>query len=460
MRLIRDLMTSGVVWINPSARVKTAVILMKGHNIGALPVIHNSDGVVGLVTLHDLLGESQEASISDLMNSNFVAISPDITVHGAAEIMHENGTSHLLVMENDHLIGIISDKDLIPELGRTYDPLTELPWSDTFREWAIDALKRSQEISVILFDLDQFGRFNKEHGHVIGDRVLQEVAGALKTGTDPDLELVCRYGGDEFAIVSVRLAEDAELLATRLQEKIASLNVPGLPEGVTATWGMFGGMRTKEREDTHYAATLDNLITRASKNCIMKKKPVGDEKAEEVPSAPVVAPKGEPQAAEIAQPSNQEAEEIRAVKPAAASNGDKRAPRFKIDTIGFSSTGAEASASVILKRNGKQYKREVSGYTVGGNGMLRLFAEAAAGAVCKTLAPEHGIVIEDTGINDLGGEEELVTVVAIYISPRQSARLAGTAIVHRGDQYRAAVAALLDAVNRQVEVAPTADDKE
>jgi hypothetical protein len=191
----------------------------------------------------------------------------------------------------------------------------------------------------------------------------------------------------------------------------------------------------------------------------MKKSPMEIPQAAHAPvdeSTPTVV---EPQAEAISQPLPEEVKGPRATHPITEDLGGNRAPRLKIDTISFSSTGAEASASVILKRDGKQYQREVSGYALGGNGMLRLFAEATAGAVCKTLAPEHAIVIEDTGINDLGGEEELVTVVAIYITPRQSALLAGTAIVHRGDQYRAAVAALLDAVNRQVEVAPTADEE-
>ena len=137
-----------------------------------------------------------------------------------------------------------------------------------------------------------------------------------------------------------------------------------------------------------------------------------------------------------------------------------RAPRLKIETISFSSTGSEATAGIVLKREGRHYKREVSGYAVGGDSILRLFAEAAAGAVCKALAPEHGIVVEDASIQESGGEGEIVTVVAIYVSPRQSIRLAGSALVRRGDQYRAAAAALLDAVNRQVEVAPQAEEAE
>lgn len=445
-------MTTDVVWVNPSARVKTAVILMKGHDIGALPVLRNGDGVVGVVTLADLVGEPSETSIGDLMRTDFVSIEPDATAQEAAELLSQSGASHLLVMSQGELLGIISGSDLMTELGRTYDPLTELPWSDSFREWATEALKSGQEISVILFDLDQFGKFNKRHGHVIGDRVLKAAANVFKSGIDPAVEMVCRYGGDEFAIVTTRLADEAEDLASRLRERIAGLSIEGMPEQVTTSWGMFGGRRTKEREDMHYAATIDDLITRASKNCIASKP-----EPAETPAEALVSPEALPEPPTVEEPPAKPTEERR--RRMADESEAGRAPRLKIETISFSSTGSEASAGVALKRGGMIYKREVSGYTVGGNSILRLFAEATAGAVCKALAPEHGIVVEDASMQDSGSDDEIVTVVAIYVSPRQSTRLAGSALVRRGDQYRAAAAALLDAVNRQIEMAPAAEEE-
>ncbi|MCE5198389.1 hypothetical protein LLG39_05380, partial [bacterium] len=206
---------------------------------------------------------------------------------------------------------------------------------------------------------------------------------------------------------------------------------------VSATYGMAGGRRTKEREDVHYASTIDNLITRASKNCTANK-PHRVEEAAQAAVAPVPqATLGEPAQA--------------VVLPEGA-----RAPRLKIHTISFSSTGAEAKAGVTLRRLDQEFKRESSGYAVGGDSILRLFAEAAAGAVCKSLAPEHGIVVEDAFVHQSGKEDEIVTVVAMYISPKTSTRLTGSALIRRGDQYRAAAAALLDAVNRLVETAPQA----
>ncbi len=46
----------------------------------------------------------------------------------------------------------------------------------------------------------------------------------------------------------------------------------GADEPVSFTTGVFGGRRHKERESVHYAATIDNLINIASKNCIANKK--------------------------------------------------------------------------------------------------------------------------------------------------------------------------------------------
>lgn len=445
MRLVKDLMTSDVVWVNPSAPVKTAVILMKSHNIGALPVIRNNDGVVGLVTLKDLLGEPPDASIADLMQTDFPIIEPTATVHAAAELMRKSGMGFLLVMDHGQLEGILSESDLMSEIGRTYDPLTDLPWSDTFREWAVNALKQGTEISVILFDLDQFGKFNKRHGHVMGDTVLKAAANVFKTGTDPDMDLVCRYGGDEFAIVSIRLADESELLAARLQERIAALKIPGLPEGVTATWGMFGGRRTKEREDMHYEATIDDLITRASKNCIGKKNKVENE-AEAAAQAEPEKQTGrqsipEPEPAPVQEPQPQ---------PARSAQRDLR---LKIESVIYSSKNAGVSARVALKKGDAVYEHEVSGYTLREESIVKMFAEATAGAICRSLAPDHGIVIDEISAYESERNDEIITVVAVYITPSQTSRLVGSAIVRRGDRYRATAAAVLSAVNRLSEIA-------
>ncbi len=63
-----------------------------------------------------------------------------------------------------------------------------------------DRLSSPRPMSAIMFDLDRFGRFNKEHGHQIGDEVLKAFADVLLTRFRAS-DLVARLGGEEFIVV-------------------------------------------------------------------------------------------------------------------------------------------------------------------------------------------------------------------------------------------------------------------
>jgi diguanylate cyclase (GGDEF)-like protein len=158
--------------------------------------------------------------------------------------METRQVGRLPAVEDGRLVGIIARLDILHELGKLTDPLTGLPWPGTLRQHAATLLQQGAEIVVFFIDIDRFRLVNKRFGHVVGDRLITAVADFLARTTDGARDLLCRYGGDEFAIVTTRSPEEGEGLADEILLGIRRLTFPEL-EGVTltASIGLAGGRR-------------------------------------------------------------------------------------------------------------------------------------------------------------------------------------------------------------------------
>lgn len=269
IKSVRDL-SLWSLWVNPEHQVRTALIIMKGHGVSALGVLDKEE-FVGVVCLEDLVSVPEDSKVEEVMRTEVETVELNTPLNLVAELMSRKKLSRLPVVESGRFYGIINAHDLLHELGRNFDPLTRLPWSDSLREWGINNLRQGKEISIIFLDLDNYGVFNKQFGHIIGDQVLETIAELLRSLIDPALEHLCRYAGDEFAIGTLRPRAEAEKLAKEIKAKIDSLRIPSVHGSVSASVGVQGGRRTKERKDIHYAATVDNLINLASKSCTASK---------------------------------------------------------------------------------------------------------------------------------------------------------------------------------------------
>lgn len=82
-------------------------------------------------------------------------------------------------------------------------------------------LKRaSGSVAVVLFDLDNFKDVNDRFGHAAGDVVLREFAGLLENNLRKGVDVVCRFGGEEFiAILPGAGLEQAVIMSERIREK-------------------------------------------------------------------------------------------------------------------------------------------------------------------------------------------------------------------------------------------------
>lgn len=84
------------------------------------------------------------------------------------------------------------------------DSLTGLPnrraFDDELQRRGAEWKRLGRPFSLIVLDIDHFKQFNDRFGHAAGDAVLKEVAKVLKQNAR-QMDLACRYGGEEFAIV-------------------------------------------------------------------------------------------------------------------------------------------------------------------------------------------------------------------------------------------------------------------
>ena len=131
----------------------------------------------------------------------------------------------------------IQERNRELRLLATRDPLTGCLNRRTFfesfdRQWAQSERNR-RPLSCLMMDIDFFKSINDDHGHMVGDRVLQKVAKTIQN-TCRQSDLLCRYGGEEFCIVMPDTELEAcEIFANRVRQRVEATDM-GI-EGLNVT---------------------------------------------------------------------------------------------------------------------------------------------------------------------------------------------------------------------------------
>lgn len=119
--------------------------------------------------------------------------------------------------------------DMLEQLV-SIDGLTNIYNRRKFDKMLVKEWKRAQRdqmpLSLILIDIDHFKLFNDNYGHANGDECLKKVAACLKNSFIRPGDLVCRYGGEEFAVILPNTdTKGAENVAEVFRNAIEELNI-------------------------------------------------------------------------------------------------------------------------------------------------------------------------------------------------------------------------------------------
>lgn len=141
------------------------------------------------------------------------------------------------------------------------DPLTGLPNRRHLHmhlEREVAAARRGRPLALVLFDMDNFKGYNDTLGHLAGDEALRVFADIL-TAENRAMNLVARYGGDEFvSVLGDSSAAGAARYARRVQARVSEDPVLS-PHDVTVSYGIaLWDARTMDRpEELIQAADAD-----------------------------------------------------------------------------------------------------------------------------------------------------------------------------------------------------------
>ncbi|MFA4984030.1 MAG: diguanylate cyclase [Candidatus Omnitrophota bacterium] len=139
--------------------------------------------------------------------------------------INKNDMRMLIMLANQAGLAIDNSRLYEKTVVRAHsDSLTELWNHGYFRYLLQEDLEKAKatrgRLSLIMVDIDDFKIYNDTLGHQAGDKILKEVANLLKSHSRK-MDSVCRYGGEEFAIIVPESQKnEVYLIAERLRQDI------------------------------------------------------------------------------------------------------------------------------------------------------------------------------------------------------------------------------------------------
>lgn len=109
-----------IITCRPEDTIETAATLLATNHIGAMPVRDASGRIVGMFSERDIIRAFSQRGkevgrllVGDLMATKLIACAPEDTMVTARMLMKANRIRHLPVMEDVHLVGLLSVSDVL-----------------------------------------------------------------------------------------------------------------------------------------------------------------------------------------------------------------------------------------------------------------------------------------------------------------------------------------------------------
>jgi len=118
MAKVRDIMQKNVITIESVKKTQDAAIILKEKDISFLVVVKEGKPI-GIVSERDIVrkivadnNDAQTTQLEIIMSKNFKWVEPNASIESAVQKMLNNNIRRLVVLENENLVGVITQTDL------------------------------------------------------------------------------------------------------------------------------------------------------------------------------------------------------------------------------------------------------------------------------------------------------------------------------------------------------------
>lgn len=139
-------------------------------------------------------------------------------------------------------------------------------FDDIFPQLWKEAVDAKSSLAMVLVDVDHFKNVNDTYGHLMGDRCLVVVASVLKKIASRPMDVVCRYGGEEFIVLLPDTTLEAAMkVAERMRQQIEGtiIDLDTRALSVTASFGVAGGVLAAHMDRVQMLSRCDEALYRA-----------------------------------------------------------------------------------------------------------------------------------------------------------------------------------------------------
>jgi len=118
MSNLREIMTGEIDACRPEDNVFEVAVKMRDLNVGSIPVCDDEHHLLGMITDRDIVircvadKKPGSTQVTDIMSSDMVTATQDMSIDEAAKLMAEHQIRRLPIVENQRLIGMVSLGDI------------------------------------------------------------------------------------------------------------------------------------------------------------------------------------------------------------------------------------------------------------------------------------------------------------------------------------------------------------